>query len=302
MDNDGYLWGGDPQRGRWPLSFDEFGGREVKIGGVDSSCPPRLEMVSRFEFLAFTCMGTGERTRMKAYGMDGHETWEESISGTYGVPEFAFAPAAGRFAMSRISSVGLDMDDFPGAAVPDGATQEVRVYQTESGDLLLKAPTSPVTRFAENFDLSEDGLVATVVNAGAIQVYKLPPPGKQDLKDLEVAKSFSPPQSDAAVNFARMEKAEGAGDVAAERPVAAKAAPVAGAANGGPAGGSGAVAGDVTKAKAGPGGAPAAETKAGAQSAEGASGDASEETPRKPPTLLEPGETVETAKGSGQPK
>ena len=31
------------------------------------------------------------------------------------------------------------------------------MYQTESGDLLLKVPTNPVTRFAENFDLSEDG-------------------------------------------------------------------------------------------------------------------------------------------------
>ena len=82
------------------------------------------------------------------------------------------------------------------------------MYQTESGDLLLKVPTSPVTRYAENFDLSEDGSVAAVVNAGVIQVYKLPPPSEKDVKDLAEAKSFSPPTSQAPVTFARLESPE----------------------------------------------------------------------------------------------
>jgi hypothetical protein len=242
MDADGYLWPGDPQRGRWPLSFNEFGGREVKIGAVDSSCPPRLQMVSRFEFLAFTCMGTDSRTRMKAYGMDGHETWEESQGGTYGLPEFAFAPAAGRFAISRISSVVQEMDQFAGpASIPEGATQEVKIYQTESGDLLLKVPTSPVTRFAENFDLSEDGLVAAVVNDGAVEVYKLPKPSKQDAKDLEDAKGFSPPVSVAPVSFAKMEMPESGDDGSESTSVAAAAKPsLAGTTGSGSGGGGGA--------------------------------------------------------------
>ncbi|HTV08750.1 MAG TPA: hypothetical protein VMD97_06890 [Candidatus Aquilonibacter sp.] len=378
MDSDGYLWPGDPQRGRWPVSFNEFGGREVKIGAVDSSCSPRLQMVSRFEFLAFTCMASESRTKMKAYGMDGHETWEESFGASYGLPEFAFAPAAGRFAISRISSVVTD-DEFAGAAgVPDGATQEVRVYQTESGDLLLKTPTSPVTRFAENFDLSEDGLVAAVVNDGAIEVYKLPPPDKQELKDLALAKSFSPPVSEAAVSFARLEASADAakGDIAAADQGetagsggggnAARVTPVADVSSAGPGGGPEPVAGDVTRVKPEPaaatdaavakqggvaGASPNAEVKTASASndaAEGitdaeaaralgariptaqpaakgapasagsatkdneaalkgaaaaqASGDAIDAAPRKPPTLLEPGETVEQVKGSGPPQ
>jgi hypothetical protein len=209
MDADGYLWPSDAKRGTWPVSFNEFGGREVKIVNVDSSCPPRLQMVSRFEFLAFTCRGTDARVRLKSYGMDGHETWEDTLSGTYGAPELAFAPEAGRFAMSRIVSPAGDLNF--GSVIPDGATQEVRVYQTESGDLLLKVPTSPVTRYAENFDLSEDGSVAAVVNAGVIEVYKLPPPSEKDVKDLAEAKSFSPPASQAPVKFARLES-PGGGD------------------------------------------------------------------------------------------
>jgi hypothetical protein len=66
-----------------------------------------------------------------------------------------------------------------------------------------------VTRYAENFDLSEDGMLAAVVNAGVIQVYKLPQPSAQDVKDLEEAKSFSPPASQAPVSFARLAQPEG---------------------------------------------------------------------------------------------
>ena len=142
--------------------------------------------------------------------MDGHETWEEMLGGTFGTPEMAYAPPAGRFALSRIVAPNADL--MPGVMIPDGATQEMRVYQTESGDLLLKVQTTPVTRFAENFDLSDDGLVAAVVSAGAVEVYKLPPPSAQDMKDLEEARSFSPPQSDAQVRFAKLESAANGGD------------------------------------------------------------------------------------------
>lgn len=204
MDGDGYLWPDDGGHGRWPVSFNEFGGREVKITQLDSSCQPRLQMVSRFEFLAFTCRTSDSRSRMQSYGMDGHETWEETLNGTFGVPEMVFAPDAGRFAMSRIISSTGDL--LLGSMIPDGATQEMRVYQTESGDLLLKVPMTPVTRFAENFDLSDDGLVAAVVNAGAVLVFRLPPPSAEDVKELELARSFSPPRSEAQVRLNRMEE------------------------------------------------------------------------------------------------
>lgn len=219
MDADGYLWPGDGKHGAWPVSFNEFGGREVKIANVESSCPPRLQMVSRFEFLAFTCKGSDSRVHVKSYGMDGHETWEDTLSGTYGIPELTFAPDAGRFALSRIISPSGDLN--LGSVIPEGATQEVRVYQTESGNVLLKVPTSPVTRYAENFDLAENGLVAAVVNAGVIEIYKLPSPSAQDLKDLAEAKSFSPPASQAPVNFARLET-HGDGNATPGTPAAAR--------------------------------------------------------------------------------
>jgi hypothetical protein len=310
VDADGYLWAGDPKRGgRWPVSFNEFGGREVPVGTVDSSCEPRLRMVSRFEYLAFACAGTADRSRIKAYGMDGHETWEDSVGGTFGMPEFAFAPDAGRFAISRISAEGAgELPDLGfGNVLPVGATQEVRVYQTESGDLLLKVPTTPVTRNAENFDLSDDGLVAAVVTNGEVEVFKLPPPSARDRKELEEARSFSPPLSDAPVNFAKLEEEEAAASAEASSaeatatesraPSGAAAAPASGSGSGsaaeaGPNGGSAPAAGDVSRASGAKG-----ATDSGTAS-DAASGDQStDQGPRKPPTLLEPGESVETVKG-----
>jgi hypothetical protein len=330
MDGDGYLLPGDGQRGRWPVSFNEFGGREVKVGPVDSSCEPRLQMVSRFEYLAFTCMGTDERSRVKAYGMDGHETWEDSLGGTFGLPEFAFAPQTGRFAISRITSPAGATDDLGfGSVLPSTATQEVRVYQTESGDLLLKVQTTPVTKFAENFDLSEDGSVVAVVRDGAVEVYKLPPLSKRDVKDLEEARGFCPPESDAPVQFTKLEKqaqdsgpedviaaevkvgagsaasggagaAGAAGSSAAVKP----AADAGGAEDGsGPGGASAGVAGDVAKtaAPAGAAGAGDATARPAADSGgDAAGGDGAEAVRRRAPTLLGPGEKTETVKGSGQ--
>jgi hypothetical protein len=357
MDADGYLWPTDAKHGQWPVSFNEFGGHEVKITNVNSSCPPRLQMVSRFEFLAFTCKGSDARVNVKSYGMDGHETWEETLSGTYGMPELAYAPEAGRFALSRIMSPSGDLNF--GQVIPEGATQEMRVYQTESGELLLKVPTTPVTRYAENFDLTEDGMVAAVVNAGVIQVYKLPTPSAQDMKDLTEAKSFSPPLSEAPVSFARLashgSEESGSDSSSAGANMAAAMKPDVGSSPGLGAGGGGiappaptapalgsanapdANQGDVAVAPPGAevtkpsaGGDPASSTtgitdaeamavmaktapatKAQAtaqtdasvqpavQSADAAAKDGSgdaETGPRKPPTLLEPGENVEKVK------
>lgn len=315
MDGDGYLWPDDGGHGRWPVSFNEFGGREVKITRLDSSCMPRLQMVSRFEFLAFTCKAMESRSKVQSFGMDGHETWEDNLNGTYGIPELAYAPQAGRFALSRI--VSSTPDAILGAATPEDATQEMRVYQTESGELLLKVPMTPVTRYAETFDLSEDGLVAAVVTGGAVQVYKLPPPNAQDQKDLEEARSFSPPQSEAPVSFAKLEAPESGSrptDVAAAgrapggatgsgggaQPAAAPAtagaakredvsAAVPSGSGGGAAAGKAAPAADSAGAMA----RPATAVGDPAQAADAGSGDG---VRRKPPTLLEPGETVEKAK------
>lgn len=323
VDGDGYLWPGDGKRDRWPVSFNEYGGgKEVPVGSVASSCPPRLQMLSRFEYAAFACQGADQKLKMQIFGMDGHENWEESLGTSFGTPAFAFAPDAGRFAISRIATTGQDVGLSTG--VPDGSTQEMRVYQTESGDLLLRVPMSPVLREAETFDLSDDGQVAAVVNAGAVQVYKLPPPTDKDRKDLQEAASFAPPLGAGPVELTRLAKkrpqlapTEVAGtDAKPEsnpdakpdaRPevkpaVETTAAPakVETAAEAGSGAGASAGAPDGTSGAEEAPGARGMRTVASAAPDEPGAGGAGDHAPRKPPTLLAPGENAEYKAGGAK--
>jgi hypothetical protein len=295
MTSDGYLWPGDPKRDTWPLNFNGYGGKAIPVGTVDSTCIPRLEMVSRFEYLAFACQGSDDRMKLEAFGMDGHETWEEGFGSSFGAPAFAYAPEAGRFAMSRISTMLPDAGTT--ATLPDDATQEVRVYQTESGDLLLREAVTPVMRFAENFDLSADGREAVVVSGGAVKVYKLPEPSARDKQDLAEARKFAPPVQEGAVELTALVASSGR---AAERGGGAAESASTGART---AAADNAVAKAGAKADAASSGSGDSERRAADPAASSASappvvaangaGNEADSGPRKPPTLLLPGESAE---------
>ena len=230
VDGDGYLWAEAMDNYKWAVTFDGFGGKTIQLGKVDSSCRPRLQMTSRGEFLVLTCMGSDDHIKISSYGMDGRETWEEAV-GDVGSPGFAFAPIAARFAMS---TTHVDVvPPAPGlnatAAVPV-PRQEMRVYQNASGDLLLRAECRPVFKTAENFDLSPDGMLAAVVRDGAIAVYKLPALGKSDLDDMAEVEKFAPPiVSTGNVMLTRLTKPE-KDAMAAESAAASSAAATSAAA------------------------------------------------------------------------
>ncbi len=260
VDADGYLWAEQTEPGRWAVTFDGFGGKTVDVGKIDSSCDPRLEMVSPAEFVALTCQGADDKLKLASYGLDGKETWEEGVSET-GPPTLAYAPAAGRFAYSRMWE-GANGPASDPTLPPTTTHQELRVYQNASGDLLLKVACDPIFKTGENFDLSADGMEVAVVRGAAIAVYKLPPPTKRDREDMAEVAKFAPPTSLGRVELKRL----------AARPAAAASvvasAPVAGGAS------------EV--------GVPV-----------GSGGDA--EPKRKPPTLLLPGEKAEfSPKKTGQ--
>lgn len=267
---------------RWQVKFTPFGGAEMKAGEIDSSCDPQLQLVSRSEYIAVVCRGPADTVVLKAYAFDGHEAWEEPLSGMDD-PVYATAPETGRFAVVRkLDSAGPgEISNGDSAPV---ARQELRVYQTESGDLLLKVELSPAFKSAENFDLSRDGSLAVAVKDRALVVYKLPELDKQDRKDMELAAKSAPPvvssgaiRLPAVVETASVEAAAGA--VAAEK-VRAEVA-------------SGAASGSAS-------GAPTAKGRA--VEAQQAAAEAPRPAVRRtPPTLLKPGEKPEFGKANPQP-
>lgn len=280
----GYLWPVPSGNNRWAVMFDDFSGRAVSITTLDSSCTPRVEMVSGSEFVAMTCRGSGDRVRLASYGLDGTETWQED-AGDYGPPTFVAAPAAARFAVSHRTAAPPPPVGFAGIVTGKGPNgpggtvdqtpsegQEVRVYQNASGDLLLKVQMSPALKTAENFDLSSDGTLALATKDGQVMVYKLPALTKRDKEDLEDVAKFTPPVTTGPVRLALL----------TGKPVTPK--------------------GKLPVAEA-----PAPTSAAGAEASAPAvsvptqtAGDAPANSSggRKPPTLLKPGEKPEFGKSN----
>ena len=200
IDSRGYLWPSPVGNNQWAVTFDDMRGKTAQVGTLQSSCTPRLEMVSHSEFLAMTCRGSDDRVRMASYGLDAQETWQEDF-GDFGPPVFAFAPEAGRFAVSRRVSdpvtppVGPQGGLMPGPAPAPVDRQEIRVYQNVSGDLLLKTDCYPAMKTAENFSLAEDGSQLAVVRENSLEVYRLAELKPRDKEDIAEAVKLAPPEA-----------------------------------------------------------------------------------------------------------
>ncbi len=151
LDGDGYLWAENQNRGNWLVTFNEFGGKQEKLATIHSSCGPRLSLLSRGEFLAETCRGMDEAPMLASFGFDGHENWEEPVGTNLQPPTIVTAAEAGRFAISRLTT---NSGGSSGTSTENPMAQELRVYQTESGDMLLRLQCSNPIRTSENFDLS----------------------------------------------------------------------------------------------------------------------------------------------------
>jgi hypothetical protein len=199
IDSRGYLWPNPTGNNQWTVTFDDMRGKTAPVGTLQSSCTPRLEMVSHSEFLAMTCRGSDDRVRMASYGLDAQETWQEDF-GDFGPPVFAFAPEAGRFAVSRkvsdpVTPGGVQGGLMPGPAPTPVDRQEIRVYQNVSGDLLLKTDCFPAMKTAENFSLAEDGSQLAVVRESSLEVYRLAELKPRDKEDIAEAVKLAPPEA-----------------------------------------------------------------------------------------------------------
>ena len=142
---------------------------------------------------------------MMAFDFNQHEMWEEPL-GFVGQPAFSLAPAVGRFAVSRVNS-SSSTDILP-SDQDTPMSQEVRVYQTQTGDLLLKLSCSPVIRTSENFDLSADGMRVVVVRKEAIEVYRLPELTAGDRADLAELQKAAPAPGSGPINLSAIAEAE----------------------------------------------------------------------------------------------
>jgi hypothetical protein len=201
----------------WMFNFNEHAGKVNELPAFDTSCFPRVTFVGHSEFVAFGCRGSDGKQDFAGFNLKGDEMWQQNFFEPYVTPTFAFAPAAGRFALSRVLvTASFDSDStLPNSAVTG---QEVRVYQTYSGRQLLHIDCSPVERAGQNFALSEDGLRLAVIretlvhhaakndleayteHSTAVEVYALPQLTDKDRAAVKDAQALAPPDPGARID------------------------------------------------------------------------------------------------------
>jgi hypothetical protein len=201
----------------WMFNFDEHAGKVNELAQWDTSCYPRATFVGPSEFVAFGCRGSDDKPEFAGFNLKGEEMWQQTFYESYVSPTFAFAPAAGRFALGRTMTAGeLSADALVSSSAVTG--QDVRVYQSYSGKLLLRIDCSPVQRAGQNFALSTDGLRLAVIRQAvvrhpatkdydaytatstAIEVYALPPLTAKDSAEVEKAQAAAPVDTGARID------------------------------------------------------------------------------------------------------
>jgi len=248
--------------------------------------------------VAFGCRGSADKQDIAGFNLKGDAMWQQNFFDTHVFPTFAFAPEAGRFALGRtIVDGAVSPENLLSAAEVNA--QEVRVYQSYSGQLLLRTTCTPPERAGQNFAISPDGLELAVVQETmvrhaatkddaaytdkqtAVEVYALPALTEKDRAAVKASDAMAPEDTGARIDEALARLGGGAG------------------AGSGDAGGAGAAVASVpavaapaavnVPAAAAP--APSAGD-AGDAGAGGsvAAGDAVPDAPRKAPTLYGPGE------------
>jgi len=214
----GYVAIIDQGKQRWAFDFRAYSGKVKELSPFDSSCRPTPILVSRSEFVAFGCHTSHTQQVIGGFNMRGEEMWEQNLSDAYISPMFVFAPAGGRFAMSRlISHIPFEVEEITPDLV---GPQTVVVYQTDSGKQLLRVDCSPIERAGQNFALSPDGLNLAIIRDEAIEIFGLPPLTAQEKSAVQLAKTSAPEETDAAVQFAQAASADSETRVDQPEPVA----------------------------------------------------------------------------------
>jgi len=177
IDGEGYY---DALRGSgssWLINFENFNGATSPIGWVDSTCNPALQVLRTGVVLASACTDYGAR-RLTALSRDRDKDhsrlWDVTLAPTKIWPLIVSSDDGLRVARETLEvshPVGpynpLDDSDIRG--------QSIQVYDLGTGKVTLAVPASPVLDGGGNFALSPSGKRFAVLNAGAIQIYDLPP-------------------------------------------------------------------------------------------------------------------------------
>jgi hypothetical protein len=170
----GYLENLRGQGTEWVLNLSYFTGGTKMLGSVDTACDPDDEFLSEDEVLITGCSADGA-SKLVAMTTEGKTLWMSQAPATQVWPHLTVAPNG-----SRLAWITLDASHAVSMFAPmdsgDVKEQSVTVFDAATGDIAFVSPLSPFLDAGGNVAISPSGRRVALLNAGAIQIFDLPPP------------------------------------------------------------------------------------------------------------------------------
>jgi hypothetical protein len=164
-------------RGRgteWTLNLSYFTGGTRMLGSVETACDPDDEFLSQDEILITGCTPDGA-SKLVAMTTEGKTLWIAQAPETEMWPHLTVAPNGSRLAWTTLDTSHL-VSMFAPMDSEDVKEQSVTVFDAATGDVAFVSPLSPILDAGGNVAISPSGRRVALLNAGAVQVFDLPPP------------------------------------------------------------------------------------------------------------------------------
>ena len=169
----GYLENLRSRGTEWELNLSYFSGGSRMLGRVESTCEPDDQFLTEQEILATGCGPSGE-SNLVAMTTAGRTLWKSQAPPTEVWPQLALAANGSRLAWETLDATH-SIDAYAPMDASDVKEQSVTIFDAANGDIALVSPVSPILDAGGNVAISPSGRRVALLNAGAIQVFDLPP-------------------------------------------------------------------------------------------------------------------------------
>lgn len=181
INSKGYLENLRGQGMGWILNLGYFTGGSKMLGSVETACDPNDNFLSENAILVEGCNTEGAR-KLVAMTTGGRTLWAAQAPPTQVWPQLAVAANGSRLAWSTLDTT-RPVGPFAPMGSDDVKEQSVTVFDSATGDIVFVSPLSPMLDAGGNVAISPSGRRVAILNAGAIQIFDLPPappvPGEQ---------------------------------------------------------------------------------------------------------------------------
>lgn len=171
---EGYLENLRGHAPEWMLNFHYFEGGSRMLGTVPSGCDPEESFLSQNEILIQGCNDEGAY-RLTGMTTAGRMLWIAQAPDTQTWPQLTVAANGSRLAWTTLDTA-KPLDTFLPVASENVKEQSVTIFDAATGDIPLVSPLTPILDAGGNVALSPSGRRVALIDAGAIQVFDLPPP------------------------------------------------------------------------------------------------------------------------------